>query len=101
MCDAVKVRILSACSAAPTGDETMAFYKQSGFLKHDTGTGFDGFHNPGVKAPFAGIYRCPGCGHEIAIAEGHVLPAQHPPVHTVFQGKIRWQLIVAADHGKF
>jgi hypothetical protein len=39
-----------------------------------------------------------GCHREIGIAEGHTLPPQDSHSHTQAQGRIRWRLIVWADH---
>jgi hypothetical protein len=75
----------------------MAMYKHGNRLKHVQDPAFDGVHTPGQQAPFAGIYRCTGCGHEVGIASGHTLPPQthhqHPNI-----GPIRWQLLVFAEH---
>ncbi len=76
----------------------MAAYKNSNYLAQNSSDAFDKDHNPGVAAPFAGIYRCMGCGREIGIAEGHTLPAQNHHAHSQAQGNIRWRLIVWADH---
>ena len=78
----------------------MALYKDSGFLSQDFGSAFDANNasHPGTLAPYAGIYRCTGCGHEIAIARGHVMPPQGHHSHGLLAGPILWQLIVAAHH---
>ena len=76
----------------------MALYKEEKFLKKSNGADFDKLHEPGEEAPYAGIYRCTGCGREISIAEGKTLPPQNHHQHSTSQGKIRWQLIVYADH---
>ena len=73
----------------------MAVYKYQGFLEQDNNPVFDAVHQPGASAPYPGIYRCAGCGHEIAIAGGHTLPPQSHHQHTYSQGAIRWQLIVS------
>jgi hypothetical protein len=75
----------------------MAIFKEKQFLIEETEATnpyFDGDHQPGETAGQPGIYRCMGCGREIAIAEGHTLPTQHGAgSHT-----IRWRLVVYADH---
>jgi hypothetical protein len=76
----------------------MAVYKQASFIKQSTDAAFDKDHEPGQAAPFAGIFRCMGCGREIGIASGHTLPPQNHHTHTNAQGHIRWRLIVWADH---
>lgn len=72
----------------------MALYKYSNFISQNNDAAFDGVHEPGQEAPYPGIYRCPGCGKEIAIAGGHQLPPQNHHQHTASQGKVRWQLAV-------
>jgi hypothetical protein len=76
----------------------VATYQEAKYLTHVTNEAFDQNHPPGSAAPFAGIYRCMGCGWEIGIAHGHILPPQNHHEHTVQQGSIRWRLIVYADH---
>jgi hypothetical protein len=73
----------------------MALYKDGSFLTKTSQDVFDAIHTAGEKAPYPGIYRCPGCGHEIGIAAGHTLPSQNHHQHTLAQGKVRWQLIVS------
>lgn len=76
----------------------MALYQEENFVKKTEDGEFDKIYDPGTEAPFAGIYRCVGCGREIGIAQGHKLPPQNHHEHAPAQGKIRWQLIVYADH---
>ena len=75
----------------------MALYKHSQLLKQSSDVAFDHIHRPGESAPYGGIYRCTVCGHEIAIAYGHILPpqthAQHPAGIP-----IQWLLVVFAQH---
>lgn len=73
----------------------MALYKYSQFLQVSQHAAFDQISHPGTPAPHPGIYRCAGCGHEIAIAGTHTLPSQNHPQHSPQQGAIRWQLIVS------
>ena len=72
----------------------MALYKNAQHLATSTDVAFDAIHQPGVAAPHPGIYRCAGCGDEIAIAGGHALPPQNHHQHAREQGEIRWQLLV-------
>jgi hypothetical protein len=76
----------------------MAVYKYQQYVEQNSDGSFDQIHNPGIAAPFAGIYRCAGCNREIGIASGHSLPPQGHHQHTAAQGAIRWRLIVWADH---
>jgi hypothetical protein len=73
----------------------MALYKHIGFLEVSTHVAFDQLSAPGTAAPYPGVYRCQACGHEIAIAAGHVLPPQNHHQHTALQGPIQWRLIVS------
>ena len=78
----------------------MAWYKYGNYLTQytESGNAYDIDHEPGTSAPFAGIYRCMGCHREIGIALGHTLPPQGHHQHAPAQGRIRWRLIVYADH---
>lgn len=76
----------------------MALYKYSTHLTQNSDGAFDAVHAPGVSAPYAGIFRCTVCGHEIGIASGHTLPPQGHHQHPVNAGPIRWQLLVFAQH---
>ncbi len=76
----------------------MALYKDGTRLYLDTSSVFDQICSPGTPVPASGIYRCVGCGKEVAANQGNPLPtqnhAQHDPrVH----GPIRWQLLVYAQ----
>ena len=76
----------------------MALYKDGTHLTPTTDTNFDTVHHPGAKAPFSGIYRCVGCGHEVVSTEHHPLPPQNHHQHKTNQGTIRWKLLVYAEH---
>ena len=73
----------------------MAVYKYAEFLEVNDSEAFDRILKPGDYAPWAGIYRCTGCGSEIGLAGGHVLPAKNHHKHTRAQGRIRWRLVVS------
>lgn len=76
----------------------MASYKHDSFLKKSCRVAYDELHLPGSVAPYAGIYRCDGCGHEIVSPLGYSLPDLNHHRHNGEQGAIRWRLIVFADH---
>ncbi len=76
----------------------MALYKNSSVLKQSTSGEFDKTHSPGSTVPHSGIYRCEGCGREIAANERDPFPPQNHHQHTTQQGSIRWRLAVYADH---
>jgi hypothetical protein len=76
----------------------MAEYKYSAYLSVDTSAEFDKTHSPGTPAPFSGVYRCMGCGREVASNVGQPLPPQNHHQHSTAQGAITWRLVVWADH---
>jgi len=76
----------------------MALYKNPKYVNSDNSDAFDKIHEPGSKPPFSGIYKCMGCGHEIVAEEAREFPPQNHRQHTPQQGKIRWKLIVFAEH---
>jgi hypothetical protein len=78
----------------------MATYKYADYLAHVDHDAFDTISNPGAATPFSGIYRCEGCGLEVASNQEQPLPPQNHHQHTVAEGAIRWRLVVYADHQK-
>lgn len=77
----------------------MALYKDGQYLTQSNDRAFASNLSPGTPAPFAGIYRCVNCGHEIGIAEAHTLPPQIHPQHPPGT-PIVWRLLVFAEHHK-
>jgi hypothetical protein len=75
----------------------MASYKYSQYLRTSESAEFDKIYPPGTAAPYAGIFRCEACSHEIGIAEGHTLPPQGHAQHPAGTA-IRWRLVVFAMH---
>lgn len=75
----------------------MALYKYSQFLGVNNDAAFDTIHKPGASTPHSGIYRCEGCGHEVASNAGNPLPPQNHHQHATSQGEIRWRMIVYAQ----
>lgn len=71
-----------------------ALYKYGNYIQQSQDIAFDTIKQPGDSAPWAGIYRCEGCGKNIGIAQGHTLPPQNHHAHTTTQGAIRWRLVV-------
>lgn len=76
----------------------MALYKYAAHLAQNNDAIFDQTTQPGIRAPRSGIYRCTGCGREVASNEGEPLPPQNNHQHAAHAGPILWQLIVYADH---
>lgn len=58
---------------------------------------YDTLHGPGSTCGNSGIYRCEGCGSEIASNKGNPFPPQNHHQHQVAQGSIRWKVIVFAQ----
>jgi hypothetical protein len=81
------------------GGLRMALYRYQAFMEHSDDQAFDSLQEPGTPAPWPGIYRCHACGHEIGIAQGHVLPSQNHHQHLPGKGAIRWRLVVS--HKKY
>jgi hypothetical protein len=76
----------------------MALYKHQDFLGKSASAEFDKEHDPGDIVPLSGLYRCMGCGREIATNQRQPFPPQNHHQHTIAQGRIRWKLVVYADH---
>lgn len=86
-------------SGSLTGERTaMAIYKSGAYLTQSQDAAFDAEHEPGGAVPHSGIYRCMGCGREVVAEESRKLPPQNHHEHSSAQGKIRWRMIVYADH---
>ena len=75
----------------------MALYKYPNYLELSKNSAFDQVLPAGLHVPSAGIYRCVGCGSEIAQGPNSVLPDRQHHKHTPAQGEVRWQLSVAAQ----
>jgi hypothetical protein len=75
----------------------MALYKYPHDLQQSDAPAFDEDHHPGAAAPLPGIYRCTGCGHEIAADGGEPLPFEKHHRHAARRSPIRWRLVVHAD----
>lgn len=73
----------------------MAIYKYSNLLEQSQHQAFDTLTGPSQTTPYSGVYRCEGCGHEIAANQGNPMPPQNHHQHGVSQGAIRWRLVVA------
>lgn len=52
-------------------------------------------HKPGAISFISGIYRCTGCGDEIAHNKGNPLPPQNHHQHRTGL-PVRWKLLVMA-----
>jgi hypothetical protein len=74
----------------------MAQYKYSHYLTNGSDSRFDPAHSPGEVTPHSGIYKCQGCGCEIASTSGDPLPPPSHHQHALAHGGIAWRLIVAA-----
>lgn len=72
----------------------MALYQDAAAIAKSTHVNFDKIWKPGETPPNNGIYRCEGCGDEIASNKGVQLPTQNHSQHSTAQGAIRWKMIV-------
>ena len=75
----------------------MAQYQDIDKLRKTRDPLFDQPSLPGEPVQHSGIYRCRGCGREIAANEEDPFPPQNHHQHTLEQGDILWQLVVATD----
>jgi hypothetical protein len=71
----------------------MATFKYSQNFHQSPSGAFDRVLNPGSSTPHSGIYRCEGCGHEVASNAGDPLPPQDHHQHTAAHGSVRWRLL--------
>lgn len=74
----------------------MAKYKYGSYLTKSDSTAYDHEYKPGDVVNNSGIYRCTGCGDEIAANKGNPLPPQNKHQHTNDK-PIRWKLLVFAQ----
>lgn len=78
----------------------MALYRDDKrVLRAKEGPAWEKIWKPGETPDFAGIYRCEGCGDEIASNKSVRLPTQNHRQHSPNQGDIRWRLLVATQPG--
>jgi len=78
----------------------MALYQDGSLVqKIDPHEAFAKVWKPGQTPDYAGIYRCQGCGDEIASNKGVQLPTQNHRQHNPGQGDIRWKLLVFCQQG--
>lgn len=73
----------------------MPYYKHGSKLTQHNDAAFDAVYHPGQAVPYSGIYKCNGCGHEIAANKGDPFPPQNKHQHENRAVPIAWQLIVA------
>ena len=87
----------SGPEAASHGDQDVAQYKYAYFLIRSPNTRFDHVYPAGGVAAHTGIYRCDGCGAEVAAKAREPLPAIDDHDHDSEGGGTRWRLTVAAQ----
>lgn len=75
----------------------MALYKYARYIATSNHNVFDQVYSPGANTPFSGIYRCEGCGDEVASNQGNPLPPQNHHQHSPSQARIQWRLVVFAQ----
>jgi hypothetical protein len=74
----------------------MAIYGDATHVQWAESNIFRAIHQPGDRPIFSGIYRCTGCGKEVAHDSGRPLPSHDSHRHAGDQG-IRWRLVVLAE----
>jgi hypothetical protein len=75
----------------------MALYKYPNYLNLSKNSSFDQVLAAGLHIPSAGIYRCVGCGNEVAQEANTALPDRRHHPHKPAQGEVRWQLVIATQ----
>jgi hypothetical protein len=73
----------------------MARFKYPNYLSQTKHASFDLPLQPSAFVPCGGIYRCTGCGTEIALEGIGLFPDRSHHKHEPAQGPIQWQLVVA------
>jgi len=66
-------------------------------LQQNNHQDFDTFTGPGKETPYSGVYRCEGCGHEIAANQGTRCPTKPP---SAFFGARRYSLAAYRCHSR-
>ena len=77
----------------------MALYKYPVLLRQSKNPVFDAPSAPSTVAQCGGIYRCTGCGTEIAVDPREILPGTGHHSHKSPLIPVQWQLIVATAAG--
>ena len=75
----------------------MALYKYPNYLQQTKNSSFDLPLQASAFVPCGGIYRCTGCGTEVALEGVGLLPDRDHHRHTPAQGAVAWQLVVATS----
>ena len=75
----------------------MALYKYQNYLSLTKSKSFDVPLQPSAFVPCGGIYKCTGCGTEVALEGIGLLPDRSHHPHSPRQGEIQWQLIIATE----
>jgi len=73
----------------------MARFKYSNYLSQTKHGSFDLTLQPSAYVPCGGIYRCTGCGTEVALEAVGLFPDRNHHKHKPGQGEMQWQLVVA------
>ena len=74
----------------------MAEYRDARYLVVVQQDCFQDLHEPRTVATHTGIYRCEGCGLEIALAAGSLFPRENAHYHSNPTIPILWRLVVRA-----
>lgn len=68
----------------------MIYYNDAKNLSYSNDDVFKTLFEPGQSAPYAGVYKCTGCGLAIGTAQRHALPPQNHHQHANRLTQIRW-----------
>ena len=72
----------------------MAIFGNANHLRFGDGPAFNHTYSPAAPVPLSGIYRCDGCGREIAANRGDPLPPQNHHQHPLYAGPVKWRPLV-------
>lgn len=75
----------------------MALCKDLGKVNPSNSTVFDKLIRDGTLVMYEGIYRCVGCGIEIAAVGGKPMPKARERPHKPDCTEQRWKLLVSAN----
>ena len=76
----------------------MAYFQDPAAVAQLGDSVFEEVHSPRDIVAHSGIYKCTGCGKEIAASLGEPLPAQNHHQHPPAGGPIQWKLAVWAQY---
>jgi hypothetical protein len=76
----------------------MALCKDVNKLRESRSEAFEKVIRPGADVTYEGIYKCVGCGIEMAVVAGKPFPGSKQRPHARGCTQERWQLLVGLSH---